>query len=194
MFKVFLFIRSSSTYHQSTHRVANKSNMPDSIANTATYDDDDDDEDYDCFTKAKFVTVTRIDQRTYCEETGKKTVIGIKDSYRIDANIAGDHVRKYAQTWGSQNKDRVCVKSFLYPTHVGTEDPAPKNGTATYGRVVPPRRHRLGDPLRFRPPLKVNRRARMDSQPTEVSVGDGGATIETKESGTQWQSETANSL
>lgn len=133
-------------------------------AKTAT-----DDEDYDCFAKANYVTVTKIDQHTWSQMTGGKVLGGIKYSYRIDATIAGDHVRRYAQTWGSDNNSKVCVQSFLYPSHVGAQERGPRTETATYERIVAPARHPLGDPSKFRP-LKVNS--------VDVGVGDEERTME----------------
>jgi hypothetical protein len=142
-------------------------------AKTAT-----DDEYYNCFTKANYVIVTKIDQKTWSQMTGGKVLKGIKDSYRIDATIAGDHVRRYTQTWSSDNKSKVCVQSFLYPSHVGAKDRGPETKTATYGRIVAPARHPLGDPSKFRP-LKVNSvDGGVANESTESGVGDEECTME----------------
>jgi hypothetical protein len=167
---------STSSSLQSIHSSTNNRNMSELIAESAT---DDDDEYYGCFMKASLVTVTKINQREWSEKTGGNISIGIKHSYRIDANVAGDHVRRYAQTWSSMDKSKACVKSFLYPSHIGTEDRAPRNEAAAYQRVVAPPRHTLGSPSRFRPSKKgESSMGAAGSQPTEGGGGDRASTAE----------------
>lgn len=149
--------------------------MSDIIAKSAT---DDDDEDYDCFTKADLVTVTRI-EHTSSKKTKGKVLTRVRKSYRIDATIAGKHVSRCAPIWGSETKSNVCVKSYLYPSHLEARDPTPTTETTEYRRKRAPARHRLGDPLKYRPLKKCTSSiGDAGSQPAGSGVGDEGSAAE----------------
>ena len=152
--------------------------MSNPIMSTTTDHPDKVADEYTCFAKADTVTVELIEPDIWTSKTGRQTIKGIRSYHHITAEIEGKLVERYVPAFSCDHKKKkktLCVKSYLYPSHITTSHDAIP-GTTEFSRRPPPSgRWANADPAIFRPSEVYAWSAGVNSEVNESGVGDVGS-------------------